>query len=295
MFDNTNLATDLRKRFLPRVLIERPSVFLVGAQSKKSNTLRNKIRDELARRPRARKSDVYYPEDLLDDLLSGKMGRKYDLLELEGLLAASVDAVIILLEGPGAIAELGAFANHQELSKKLIVVVDRRYRRRKSFIMLGPVRRLAQQDKASIVYFDFDSGEYTRLGTELRKRIYNKYRGRSISRQPDNPIPASKFLLGCLLVRQPLSVVESADLIKRATTINQDLATLVARMALGILESRRHVYQVHRRYFISRQGIKEIKERIQLTRRPGNTSRVLDSHRIEYLTDVLRQRKLTSV
>jgi hypothetical protein len=60
-------------------------------------------------------------------------------LQMEGLLADLADAVIIIVESPGTFAELGAFSNSEPLRRKLLPVLDIRYRDANSFINSGPV------------------------------------------------------------------------------------------------------------------------------------------------------------
>ena len=61
-------------------------------------------------------------------------------LQMEAELAELADAVVILVESPGTFAELGAFSNSPQLRRKLLPIVDVRYRDDRSFINAGPVR-----------------------------------------------------------------------------------------------------------------------------------------------------------
>jgi hypothetical protein len=65
-----------------------------------------------------------------------------DLLELEEHLAGLSACILLVVEGPGAIAELGAFSQIQLLKDKLIVVVDRHHFKQQSFIRDGPVEQM---------------------------------------------------------------------------------------------------------------------------------------------------------
>jgi hypothetical protein len=59
---------------------------------------------------------------------------------LESGLAAVSDIVIIIVESPGTIAELGAFAQAEPLRRKLMAIQQIQYKVEKSFINSGPVR-----------------------------------------------------------------------------------------------------------------------------------------------------------
>lgn len=70
-----------------------------------------------------------------------------DLLLFEMDLGYITSAVLVFLESPGAIAELGAFSQIDSLSKRLIVVVTSNYHPKKSFISLGPIRSIKETQK----------------------------------------------------------------------------------------------------------------------------------------------------
>lgn len=65
-----------------------------------------------------------------------------DLLLFEKDLGYLTSAVLIFLESPGSIAELGAFSQIDSLSKRLMVVVKNEHHPAKSFISLGPIRSI---------------------------------------------------------------------------------------------------------------------------------------------------------
>ena len=65
-----------------------------------------------------------------------------DLLLFEKDLGYVTSAVVVFLESPGAIAELGAFSQIDSLSERLLVVVTDNRHPKKSFISLGPIRNL---------------------------------------------------------------------------------------------------------------------------------------------------------
>lgn len=77
----------------------------------------------------------------------GEFNTYSDLLLFEADLAYLTSAIIVFLESPGAIAELGAFSQISSLSEKLLVVVSEQYHPRKSFISLGPIRSLHDTKK----------------------------------------------------------------------------------------------------------------------------------------------------
>jgi hypothetical protein len=64
-----------------------------------------------------------------------------DLLEVEEYVAALADLIILFVESPGSVAELGAFSALTAVQPKLLAVVNKHFKE-PSFISEGPVRRL---------------------------------------------------------------------------------------------------------------------------------------------------------
>ncbi|MDD1139240.1 retron St85 family effector protein [Pseudomonas sp. TNT2022 ID233] len=67
-----------------------------------------------------------------------------NLMDFESDLASICSLVVIILESAGAIAELGAFSQLQDLSRKLIVIVSDEFADAQSFINLGILRFIAR-------------------------------------------------------------------------------------------------------------------------------------------------------
>ncbi len=80
-------------------------------------------------------------------------GHKSNLLDIENDLSAFSDFVVVILESESAFCELGAFATHPELRKKLIVINDHNHRNSKSFINLGPVEAVKETSSGKHVLF----------------------------------------------------------------------------------------------------------------------------------------------
>lgn len=73
-----------------------------------------------------------------------------DLLLFEEDLGYLTAAVVIFLEAPGSIAELGAFSQIASLRDRLVIVVIDDHHLKKSFISLGPLRQLEARDPSSV-------------------------------------------------------------------------------------------------------------------------------------------------
>lgn len=110
------------------------NLFLCGSSTSEKDSLRHLIAEGLQNLP---KVNIVYPEWIFANLMRAK---EYDLLSLEHDLAKNVDLIVLPLEGPGSICELGAFASVESLLPRLIVLNEEKYKRQRSFINDGPLR-----------------------------------------------------------------------------------------------------------------------------------------------------------
>ncbi len=78
-----------------------------------------------------------------------------DLLELEEYLADLSDLIILFVESPGSIAELGAFSGPKELGTKVLAVMNLNHDKERTFIADGPVRRIKSYNPDLVRYFDW--------------------------------------------------------------------------------------------------------------------------------------------
>lgn len=86
---------------------------------------------------------------LAEDALQWSKAQEFaeDLLELEKYFAAVVGKIIIISESPGAIAELGSFISDTDIRKKILVIIERQYREKDSFINNGLLKNLLKENK----------------------------------------------------------------------------------------------------------------------------------------------------
>jgi hypothetical protein len=77
-----------------------------------------------------------------------------DLQTVEAAFAHTVDFTVLLLESPGAIAELGTFSMMPSLRPRLFVMVPSRYFRSESYIARGPLSAIGKEHVNNIIYFD---------------------------------------------------------------------------------------------------------------------------------------------
>ncbi len=143
-------------------------VFLCGGAAE--TCIRNKIRTQLE----SNGIQVLYPEDLFMEMMN--KNKKSNLLDYENILARSADSILLICESMGSAAELGAFVQSEQIRNKLIIAIEKKYRRQHSFIMDGPVKKLQTLDKDRVIIFD-----KTNL-SEFEKCVLFKYRALRLKR-----------------------------------------------------------------------------------------------------------------
>lgn len=78
-----------------------------------------------------------------------------DLLAFETDLAHLTSAVVLFVESPGSIAELGSFSCIPDLAKKLLVIIRDEYFYKDSFIALGPIKALEESHPGSVCVYNW--------------------------------------------------------------------------------------------------------------------------------------------
>jgi len=75
-----------------------------------------------------------------------------NLIDFELAIADMAGAIVLILEGPGAYAELGSFSVLDTLSDKLILVINNKIIEDNSYINLGPIKYLEDNSKIVLKY-----------------------------------------------------------------------------------------------------------------------------------------------
>ena len=171
------------------------AVFIIGSSIQNPNSVRYRLTKHIYDMGRNRSQFLitpYFPEYIFSELLDGEGSS--DLLNLENELGKSVTSVIIILESPGAIAELGAFSNNDITKNKLVVVVDKKHKKEKSFIMLGPIKYLQKNTSSKIVFETLESVDYKQLYSELVKHVTKMHNGFAIDSSMSNIVLLHNFM-----------------------------------------------------------------------------------------------------
>ncbi len=88
--------------------------------------------------------DIFFPEFAMKDYFSGQVTEQFDIADFEQLVGKISHAIVVFPEAPGSFAETGYFSMIEELSKKIILVLDSAYQNRDSFISMGPARKIGR-------------------------------------------------------------------------------------------------------------------------------------------------------
>ena len=132
------------------VLKVRTSVFICGPGYNSAGIeIRERVRKTLESVPGV---STVYGEEIETKRAFKKQST--DLQTLEAFFAHDVDFTLLLLESPGAIAELGAFAQMRNIRGRLIVLVPKSFYRAESYIARGPLSLIAKHNPNNIIYYD---------------------------------------------------------------------------------------------------------------------------------------------
>ncbi|HWC96498.1 MAG TPA: retron St85 family effector protein [Candidatus Sulfopaludibacter sp.] len=129
-------------------------IFLCGGppQNPKAPKKYRSVRDYFIRYVKANKPKIVPRLRLAEDIGRWMDHERFtDLLEVENYLADLAETIILFVESPGSIAELGAFSALVTVQPKVLAVVNKKYDG-PSFIADGPVRHLREHGSAVYKY-----------------------------------------------------------------------------------------------------------------------------------------------
>lgn len=262
------------------------TVFLVGAGQEAPKSMRDSVRGELSEKRYYNWLDIYYPEELFEELILSQP--HMDLLSLENLLGKSVHAVVIILESSGAISELGAFANHPDLCNRLVVIVDKKYKKKKSFIMLGPVRYLKEKTKSIVIFHNLRNPEIKSLSMNIRHAVRQISEGVKLDTSVANPIAAQQFLLAVLFAMEPLGKKTLVEMIEAVMKKGKADPNIIATSALNILLREKEITLSQGRYRLTQIGLERLKRIIKLEVHGRNIEQCFDKLRVQILNQTFR-------
>lgn len=285
------IAQKLKKYFLDELTsLNEISIFICGGSKKEELDFRKELGKNISGVISKYRYAVYYPEDMFIELMLGHA--KHDLLSLENILADSVNVIAILLQSPGTFTELGAFANHEKLRDKLIVVIDPKYSRSRSFINLGPIRHLKSKTRSVVLYSPINKVNLE----NLVKQIINYAREISKYSKPindlSNPIASYEFYLALIYVFDPISKETIFNIITKLTNYKQDIILTVAETVINSLVNERKISFVSGNLSMTSKGVNALIYENKSKKRSTLISLLLTDFRFESLNLTLRKDRI---
>ena len=264
------------------------SIFLCGANSSTRGSLRKPLRDEIEQKKSKYTYRVFYPEELFMELLYGHDRR--DLLSLENVLASSVDAVAILLEGPGTIAELGAFTNHSKLSNKLIIIANEKFKGASSFINQGPIRHLVRETTSSVIWVPYDQSEIPKIAETVCDSARKLASDHPIPYSIGNPIVSHQFLLALIYILDPIDSEKLIEIVK-VNESNFDAIADMIHATLNVLVAKGLICPGPKGFSTTIKGNEYLIASDATKKKSKEFAGFLYSQRILSLSCVLKQRR----
>jgi len=284
----TEIASELRDRFLGRLSSSDISIFLCGGAGDQEAGLRRKLGTALAALKSKYRYSIFYPEDMFMELVLGH--QKLDLLTLENLLANSVSSVVILLHSAGTLAELGAFSNHGHLKDKLVVVMDPKHKKSKSFISTGPIRHLQKSTSSQVLFIKMDEANLDQLVksvSEASRAIAGEH---PPVRDLTNAIVCYGLYLALLYVLDPVPRWAFSYIAGMLEPGAVDEARICAETVVNGLINNGDALLVSQNVTISRKGVEKLFADEGTARRAADLKGVLSNLRVSALNGQLRRR-----
>ncbi|MFC1751068.1 retron St85 family effector protein [Pseudomonadota bacterium] len=166
-----------------------------------------------------------------------------NLVDFETELAAICSLVVIILESPGSIAELGAFSQLDELRAKLVVIKCSKFSEREnksSFINLGILRHIKETNSRSVKTFPWDISRPHEIEKDTIEDAVNGI-GDSLSEIHDTQVLSSEqeshgTTLVCELIRIFVAL-KRVEIIEYVNLLGFNMSKEKVRRKLFLLEN----------------------------------------------------------
>ena len=141
-----------------------------------------------------------------------------DLVSFESHLAELSSVIVLVLESPGSIAELGLFSVIEEFKEKLLVFVETDHYQSDSFIRLGPINYLEKiyQNTAECHRWMQGTGRFAvfdpAAAEQLQPELAEAVRVRAAKPTPERVFKPTNWLDGALLVCDLLGLCSALTL-----------------------------------------------------------------------------------
>jgi len=287
--DCKKLARRIRDDFYRPLNTFKINMFLCGADISMKDKLRYKVANEFKNFWNSYWYEIIYPEDIFDELLYSS--RSKDLLSLENLLADSVDVILMIPESPGSFAELGAFANNKKLRTKIVCLIDKKYKKNKSFINQGPIKLIKKANKQGVLFID--PNDLSNEIVEIKSAINFTRKNSAVKTKSVNLLQLDSFLLPTIYLLEPINDTTLGKIVGEAI---DDISNSyeATRTALTTLTKKKAVEFTIDGYKLTDLGLEQFEKLRKISSRIKIQDEIeaLDKLRLEILNFKLRNRKM---
>lgn len=243
---------DEHKKFVMNIDLNRsriknlPSfVFLCGGQIGENNKSYKSVRHYIYS---CIKDSVVPKSQIIraEELISWYYSNYYDnLLDMEADLAGLAATIVLIVESPGAIAELGSFVLYKNIRNKLIIFMHSDHNRSESFIREGPIKLFKNHVDQSLYTYpwksrkkssNIDPSSISDFAPEIAKAIENRVHQQPQEKTFDSDDSSHLLLLIADLIDiyQAVRLKEIQDVL---STIFDDFSQKTTKMYLNILKN----------------------------------------------------------
>lgn len=261
------------------------SIFLCGGSGKDASKFRFSLGKAIEEtQSQSSIFTVYYPETLFAEFLYGSSKR--NLLDMEEILADNVSSIVLPLQSPGTVAELGAFASNNQLQHKIIVINRNKFSRVRSFINDGPIALL---DKRNIIIDEMKPDKESI--DSLKYKIRDKTKQIGKQRKTSKSLFDIRFILCVLIfVFDPISKADLKEFVLSANVLDQNEIQLLDS-ALGILGTNGYIHtNPKQEYVIVPKAFNQFLRKTGYNKEEiGSFQKFIDSYRTRALSYQLRK------
>lgn len=278
---NVEILNSIYSKVFKKFLFYSSYIFLCGSSVTKENSFRSKINKKLPELHNDIK--IIYPENIFKGYI--KDNPKKDMLELETILASNADAICIIHESPGSFAELGAFTsdNNSTYFKRIIVLTEKQYSRKQTFLNIGPIKRVKNKYKQH--QMKYDEADLMKPSTIFIDNLYSLICNVKKSNRPSkqyciritNLVGLAYFILIFMYIKNTnISIINLKMDLNLFFKTNKEIANYYGNKNVNdkiyyasihyLIEQEKFIKENGGNLKIKRNGIKEIERLIKVTK-----------------------------
>lgn len=192
------------------------------------------LRDAISRSNTA--YEIFRPEEIKSWQSDGIFK---NLMDFEADLASICSLVVIILESPGSLVELGAFSQLPDLSEKIIAIRSSGFTEDPSFINLGILRFIAEKHQSSVKSYPWDIKFPEAISSEIIEDIISDIKD-ELGKLKKCPVfkssqPSHIIVLICEIIKL-FSALKESEILEHLTLIGVEIKKPELKRKLFLLE-----------------------------------------------------------